>query len=253
MISFKRIIKAMPLLYRILSPLYQALRHPITGCFERLTDYRGEYWQGLQDKDIRGYWDTRTDRNRNEYLVSILDRQEPESILEVGCNCGNKLYGLALAYPHARLSGIDINPRAVELGCQWLEEAGINNVKLAAGRAEDLSRFDDRCFDVVFSWAALIYPQPSQIRNILSNMTRIANKSIVLLEVQSSVPMSRARAAGAYFYGHWKRDYATLLKEVAPSFHKPTVESIPSAVWYPGGGGGAVIAARRLGSMGQDT
>ena len=155
---------------------------------------------------MRGYWDTRTDRNRNECLASMLDKQEPESILEVGCNCGNKLYGIALTYPHARLSGIDINPRAVELGCRWLEEAGIINVELSTGRAEDLSRFDDRCFDVVFSWAALIYPRPSQIRNILSNMTRIANKAIILLEVQSSVPMSRARAAGTYFYGHWKRD-----------------------------------------------
>jgi len=106
MTSVKRIIKAIPLLYRILSSLYQALRHPITGWFERLTDYRSEYWQGIQDKDMRGYWDTRTDRNRNECLASMLDKQEPESILEVGCNCGNKLYGIALAYPHARLSRI---------------------------------------------------------------------------------------------------------------------------------------------------
>ena len=103
-----------------------------------MTDNRNEYWQGRQVKDTRCYWDTRTGRNRNEYLASILDKQEPESILEVGCNCGNKLYGIALAYPHARLSGIDINPRTVELGCLWLEKAGITNVELSTGRAEDL-------------------------------------------------------------------------------------------------------------------
>lgn len=242
--SAKNIIKLFPPLYRFLSAIYQVGRHPITGLFERFTDFRGRYWKDLKNEDIRGYWDMRTDKVRNDYLLNILEKHAPTSMLEVGCNCGNKLYGLALSYPHARLTGIDINERAVKLGSIWLNDAGIDNVELIAGRAEDLTRFSDQSYDVVFSWAALIYPRPSEIRGILLNMSRIAKKAIVLLEVQSSHRMRRLNSAGVYFYGHWKRDYVGLLEELSPSLNKPVVVSIPKSVWSPGGGGGAIIEAQ---------
>lgn len=247
--SAKSIIKMFPPLYRLLSAIYQTIRHPITGLFERFTDFRGHYWKDLRNEDIRGYWDLRTDKIRNDYLLNIIAKHSPTSMLEVGCNCGNKLYGLALSYPRAQLTGIDINERAIKLGSIWLNDAGIDNVDLIAGRAEDLTRFNDRSFDVVFSWAALIYPRPSEIRGILLNMSRIAKKAIVLLEVQSSNPMNKLNSAGVYFSGHWKRDYVSLLTEVSPSLKTPMVVSIPKSIWSPGGGGGALIEAQHDSSI----
>ena len=243
----KRLIKRVQPVYRMASHARQRFRqHPLAGHMEILTGYRNRYWRGRNDDAIRSYWDNRIDRNRGGFLLRIVGEHLPESVLEIGCNCGNNLYALAAEYPRAKLVGIDINPRAVELGATWLEEAGIGNVTLVAGRAEGLNRFPDRSFDIVFSWATLIYPRPPEIRKILADMTRIARKAVVLLEVQSAVALSGRQAAGVYVMGHWKRDYVSLLTEVAPSYEKPAVDWIPPHVWAPGGGGGAVIATRRV-------
>ena len=241
----KRLIKRVPPVYRALSAAWQKVHYPVAGCLDRVTDCRSRYWRERNDEDIRGYWDSRTDRNKNDFLLRVLGKYEPASMLEIGCNCGNKLYAVAVEYPWAKLVGIDINPRAVELGTTWLEDADITNVELIPGRAEGLNRFPDRSFDIVFSWAALIYPRPSRIRDILTDMTRIARKAVVLLEVQSAVALSGRQAAGVYVMGHWKRDYVSLLTEVAPSYDEPAVEWIPRHIWPPGGGGGAVIETRR--------
>ena len=235
--SFRGMIKAVPPIHRALS----AVRQRVYGYVDRHTDYLSGYWRNRNEADIRSYWDSRMDRDRNGFLLGVLGKYEPESVLEVGCNCGNKLYAVAVEYPGATLAGIEINPLAVELGATWLKEAGIGNVKLMEGRAEDLSRFPGRSFDIVFSWAALIYPRPSKIRETLTDMTRIARKAVVLLEVQSTVTLGRRRAAGVYVMEHWKRDYVSLLTEVASSYGKPNVQWIPKNVWAPGGGGGAII------------
>ena len=185
------------------------------------------------------------DREKNAFLLHVLSKYDPESVLEVGCNCGNKLYPIAVQYPHARLVGIDINSRAVELGAEWLKEADVGNVQLMAVRAEGLARFPGRSFDIVFSWATLLCLRPSTIRSTLADMTRIAAKGVVLLETQSDSHLRGDLATGVYSHGYWKRDYVSLLDEVAPQYDRANVEWIPRHIWPPGGGGGAVIEARR--------
>ena len=236
------LIKRVPLLYRIASGSWRWSH----SYLERYTDYFSRYWRSRGDEDIRSYWDSRTELDKNEFLLSILRKYEPSSILEVGCNCGNKLFAIAREYPEGRLSGIDINPRAVRLGAGWLAEEGITNVELAIGRAEDLTRFPDGSYDIVFSWAVLIYPRPSVIRRILADMARIARKAIVLLEIQSLCLLRGSRAAGFYHEGHWKRDYVSLLGEVAPTYGAASVRWISQMIWRPGGGCGAVIEAARI-------
>ena len=61
----------------------------------------------------KDYWKSRNDEHRNNYLISIFDKYNPSSVLEIGCNCGNKLYPLACRYPNAKLYGIDINQIAM--------------------------------------------------------------------------------------------------------------------------------------------
>ena len=60
--------------------------------------------------------------------------RKDESILELGCNVGRNLYGLKLA-GYKSLHGIEINPRAVELGNKQFDLSGID---IQIGSIEDL-------------------------------------------------------------------------------------------------------------------
>jgi ubiquinone/menaquinone biosynthesis C-methylase UbiE len=145
-------------------------------------------------------------------------------------------------FPEAKLTGVDISPMAVEKGNGWLQEAGLHNVHLEYGRAEDLYRFKANSFDIVFSWATLIYPQPSSIKGILMNMLRVAMHVLVLIEMQSEETLRGKEALGVFRKGEWKRDYVEILRSLDSSID--VYQSwVPKDQWSPGGGGGALIVA----------
>ena len=112
----KRAIKRMPVAYVLLSKLYQALHYGLRRYRERLFDYRGRYWGAQTLEDIAGYWDTRNDPHKNALLLEVIAKYSPSSLLELGANCGNKLYCIAREYPNARLVGLDISQVAVDYG-----------------------------------------------------------------------------------------------------------------------------------------
>ncbi len=235
----------MPVAYVLLSKLYQALHYGLRRYRERLFDYRGRYWGAQTLEDIAGYWDTRNDPHKNAFLLEVIAKYSPSSLLELGANCGNKLYCIAREYPNARLVGLDISQVAVDYGTQRLKEAGIQNVHLQTGRAEELGEFADGSFDVVFSWATLIYPRPSQIEGIIAEMLRIARRAVVLLEMQTRRRVGLRQARGMYRKGNWKRDYVQLISHASSAYGTPEVTWIPTEIWQPGGGGGAVVEASR--------
>ena len=42
------------------------------------------------------------------YLMHLIERLEPKSVLEVGCGIGGNLFMLAARYPHIQFSGIEL-------------------------------------------------------------------------------------------------------------------------------------------------
>ena len=242
--AIKGVLKQVPSIHRGLS----GLRATLSSVEYRSTNSRARYWADRSDSVIRGYWHSRTNHNRNAFLIPLIEKYEPNSVLEVGCNCGNNLYALASKFPTVRLVGFDINARSVDLGMRWLRDEGITNVELSAGRAEDaLYKLADCSFDIVFSWATLMIVRPSKIKFVLAHMTRIARKAVILLEIQSATTLSSRQATGVILGPNWKRDYVSLLTEVTSDYDTALLKPIPSFVWFPGDHGGAVVDARRKG------
>jgi ubiquinone/menaquinone biosynthesis C-methylase UbiE len=116
-----------------------------------------------------------------------------------------------------------------------LNQAGISNVKLYVGRAEELCElFEDRSFDVVFTNALLLLIGPGKIRAVIKDMLRIACKGLILVEWHDFDRRLKDRSgSGVFMYGYWVRDYRTLLKEFVPE-HRISDSRLTSDIW--GGG-----------------
>jgi len=176
---------------------------------------KGDDW-GYGNSDwVRGYWDSRNHPHRS-FLVEKISKFLPSSILEIGCNCGPNLYLLAEKFPRAEIVGVDINPIAVQKGNEWLVREGISNVRLLVGKADELSNFEDKSIDILFTDAVLMYIGPDKIMKVIKEMARIARRALVLVEWHYLESGCRdSRGLGVYHCGAWKRDYVMLLRQFA--------------------------------------
>lgn len=110
-------------------------------------------------------------------ICSLVSSMSPSSVFEFGCNGGRNLSLLRKNLPNARLVGVDINPKNVEIGNQVFSADGLH---LSVGGVEDLSLVADSAFDVVLSVSVADHiPYPEKA---LRNLLRIAKNYLVLFE-----------------------------------------------------------------------
>lgn len=175
---------------------------------------------------VMGYWNSAGHSHRS-LLIEKISLFSPESILEVGCNCGPNLYLLAKKFPKAEIKGIDVNPKAVEIGNKLFKDESLNNVELFLGKADKLSRFPDNFFDVVFTDAVLIYVGPDKIRKVIKEMVRVSRKAIISLEWHSD---EDSQGSGVSCSGKWKRNYVKLFESFIPEA-KINLVKISNDLW----------------------
>ncbi len=209
----KRLLKKNPALYSFIAKgyTYIILRYRYLKYLMLGTKVIEKEWGKGGNDWIEGYRDSLNHPHRS-FLVETISKFNPSSILEIGSNCGPNLYLLAKKFPDAEITGIDINPMAVQKGNEWFTQERISNVKLLEGKADELRQFQDKSFDVVFTDAVLIYVGPDKIKKVIEGMLRVTRKSLILLEWHCF--NSKSKPLGVYV-GHWMRDYVTLLKELS--------------------------------------
>jgi SAM-dependent methyltransferase len=181
---------------------------------------------------ISGYWNIR-DHPATKFLAERIKIFSPfSSVLEVGCNCGPNLFLIAKNFPEVELKGIDISPMAVQRGNELLLKEGLLNVKLLVGKANDLSQFSDKSFDIVFTKAVLSHIGPSKIRKVIEEMIRVSKRTLILVEYHEPSRKDESAALGIRLgYSHrWKRNYLTLLRKFVPGA-KINIIKIPRGVW----------------------
>lgn len=163
------------------------------------------YWlhRGLSDerrdwnKDsvdwVTDYKDSVNHPHRDS-LANIVASLKPESVLEVGANCGPNLAKIKSVLPDIELSGIDLSADAI---------AHRGEFDIVFGDVCDIP-FDD--FDLVLVDAVLLYISPQFIKQAMDEITRVAQKYIVLVEWDSESMF------GVEKNFHWARDYKTILE-----------------------------------------
>ena len=243
LVKIKRILKDYPRFYKILQIIYRKTLELIERLFgtkiqERRwarrhlleeNDWNNPEYSGKKDGWVLSYWASRGHGHR-QFLLGEIEKFLPFStVLEIGSNCGPNLYLLAKRFPRAEVVGIDINKRAIEIGKRAFDESGISNVELLVGTADELSRFRDKKFDIVFTDAVLMYIGPDRINKTIGEMLRIAKKGIILLE-QHIEDRRDSRGLGLYQFGFWQRNYKRLLRQFVPE-ERVHFAKIPEELW----------------------
>ena len=241
----KRLLKRSPAIYHFAEKSYSTLSLNLrrvrlgllgTKTLEKewaarhLRESKGDDWGNGSSDWIKGYWNSVNHPHR-PFLIEAISRFNPSSILEIGCNCGPNLYLLAKKLPDADIRGIDINPEAIQKGNEWFAQEGITNVKLLAGKADELEQFQDKSFDIVFTDAVLIYVGPDKIQKVVHEMLHVACRALILVEWHCFEPYHKdPNGLGIYYAGNWKRNYVALFKQFVPE-EQIHVTKITNDIW----------------------
>ena len=222
---FAHFLKRWPTLYCLIAKIYDTVS--LRRWEARLLGERAQERWWARRKIAEGYWNNREHPSK-EFLVGRIAAFSPiHSILEVGCASGPNLYLIAREFPNAEVWGIDINTAAIKYGNEQFAKEGMLNVKLLAGKADELGQFQDRSFDIVFTNALLTHISPDKIKEIMEGMVRITRRALLLMEWHSFETLHRDHMAGAH---SWIRDYVALLKQFIREDQIKVIK-IPEGVW----------------------
>ena len=143
-----------------------------------------KFWQGE-------FGDEYIDRNKSASLLAanlelfsqILKRTGPiNSVLELGCNVGMNLKSLELLSPNLKISGIDINKKAIE---ELQKEKPEYN--LVEGSIID--ELDIEKVDLTFTKGVLIHINPEKLENVYKNLYEKSEKYICINEYYNPTPV----------------------------------------------------------------
>ncbi len=85
---------------------------------------------------------------------TFLDRNQPLSILELGCGTGNLTVFVQNVFPNARMTLVDLSPEMLEQASAKLSERRAGHIELVEGGFMDVD-FPEQTFDLVVSSIAL--------------------------------------------------------------------------------------------------
>jgi len=111
-----------------------------------------------------------------DQLLTEMDVQPGENVLEVGCGTGRNLIILARRHPDARLYGLDASTAMLETAGSKIDGARINNIGLKTALADDFAY--DKTFGlhekfdkIFFSYSiSMIPPWRESIDSALANL-----------------------------------------------------------------------------------
>jgi ubiquinone/menaquinone biosynthesis C-methylase UbiE len=160
-----------------------------------------------------------------QLLVEKISASAPfTDVLEIGCASGPNLFLLAKKFPHARFVGVDINAEAVRQGNLFFEQQRMQNVLLFQEKADQLDRFPNKSFDIVFTDAVLLCIGPDKIEKVAREIQRLAKKTIIVVEHHSE----QESHLGSRLEKWWLRNYIKLFR---PFSNLANSMKIPPEVW----------------------
>lgn len=218
----------------------------------RLRSYLPEpLWRKIRDLAWRRYWRAEEARQskshgrpvsglalseRGTLVERIGDHYPFASVLEIGCAYGQNFHTLAPLFPAVKMLGIDRSRDSIEGGNVVLRESGIMNAVLEVGEGENLERFANRSFDIVYCSACLLYVRANTVERVVKEMLRVARKRVLILEQHAENPSFPNQALGTFVQrpgdvqGYWIRDYRALLKRFIPE-DRFTLTRVPKPSW----------------------
>jgi len=137
---------------------------------------QAKYWAKKDMKAVQYYWDHLTAGKRSAWLVDQLKGYEFESILEVGCFAGRNLKHITEAFPGVKVTGIDINEKAIQFAKTKLTGVSLHHMTIY-----DIDQLPDK-FDIIMTSGVLIHIPPDELEGVIKNFVDMDPKVFVHLE-----------------------------------------------------------------------
>lgn len=153
-------------------------------------------------------------------LCDLIEATAVQSCLEVGCADGANLSVLAARFPSCRLSGLDLNPRALRIARERVRNLGGSVGDMRTGSAAKLP-FHDNSYDVVLSDAVFMYLTPQMALSALREMGRVSLQ-LILVHTFSDDSL----LASQVLDGNWVHPLRRLIFASAPHAHVESERSV---------------------------
>jgi ubiquinone/menaquinone biosynthesis C-methylase UbiE len=117
-------------------------------------------------------------RGSGEAVVKTLGVKPPLQVLDLGCGDGTT--ALPLAQAGADVTGIDIARNLVAAGNRRAKEAGVTNLRIREGDADDLQGVADATFDLTLSmFGAMFAPRPFDVAKEMVRVTKPGGRIVM--------------------------------------------------------------------------
>ncbi|WP_262696078.1 class I SAM-dependent methyltransferase [Kordiimonas aquimaris] len=129
--------------------------------------------------------------------VACVKQANPSEVLEAGCGTGSLTRALARGLPNANITGVDIDPQALKIAQEKLDDADI--VKLIAANLlnlVDVKELSEKRFDHVVSSLVLHHLTTGQKHIVLKNLWALLNKDGKLTIVDWGPPVGIVQYLG---------------------------------------------------------
>jgi len=229
--------------------LYSLFLEIISRMFRIIWDKSRRYFLIVNPRYDYYGWRSRSDSLiENDFLASAatksafvedqVDLGNASSFLELGCNSGVNLFELARKYPHCAFLGIDFNANSISFACELAKNEGLNNLNFVLVDLQNRNSFkaiENTHWDVIFSWASLIYVHPRKIRDLINFCIARSNR-LILIEQHKNMRMA-AKGMLLHKQPTWIRDYVKIVKKSAVNKGVSiSVKVVENHIWHPGGG-----------------
>ena len=153
-------------------------------CMSIASGYEDEYWDGDRRYGYGGY---RYIEGRWAGVASDLIREygltEQSNILDVGCGKGFLLWEIKKILPGIGITGFDISRYAINNSKSEIRE----NIQLGDARQTPYA-YKDQEFDLVISLAVLHNFRIDEIKNVVTEISRVSKYQYIMVESYRSQP-----------------------------------------------------------------
>jgi ubiquinone/menaquinone biosynthesis C-methylase UbiE len=214
--------------------------------------YYSNQWKNSKIIDHAENYEDTLGVRKNTYLQTVIKITPGGRVLEVGSYKGFRVMGLASSNQNAEFTGVEISKVNVAEAKRLAELRHLSNIEFLCqdiSQSQALNLFKDRFFQSSFSFATLFYVHPLHIRKAVRELLRVSGEQVVIIEKTHLKSFFLGKlGTPVWGQGMWTRNYQELFLSLDKEnrIQRIQVIDVPSDVWKPGGGGGAVCTVFSL-------
>lgn len=205
-------------------------------------------WEIKGINDAVGYLDL-LKSNSSNFLWDHINDFNLKNVLEIGCNSGSRLFSGAKKFDQTNFVGSDINSNSITVAKNFAKENNYLNTKFMVNDLRDIDKLFEELgiteFDLIYTWATLIYIHPIYIEKILIKLIE-KTRTLILIEQHDKRINLMYRGKPTSGGRNYVRNYEKILYKIGIKIDQISIIDVPEFIWKPGGGYAKLIEIKNL-------